>query len=62
MNCETPYLKKMDEILTEKRKSGLRGVKLFVPKSEDCTHEDIARGYCKMEAAEHVTDISNDTL
>lgn len=65
MDCKTPYLTKMDQILTAKRMSGLRGVKLFVQKSDDCTHEDIARGYCKMEEAEdakNFTDISDVEL
>ena len=65
MNCKTPYLTKMDQILSEKRKVGLRGIKLFVQKSDDCTSEDIARGYCKLEEAEaanQFTDISNCPL
>lgn len=65
MNCKTPYLSRMDEILSEKRKSGLRGIKLFVPKSDDCTAEDIARGYCLMEQADrnkHFKDISRVAL
>lgn len=65
INFNTPYLTKMDEILSEKRKSGLRGIKLFVPKSDDCTTEDIARGYCLMEQADrekHFKDISRIAL
>ncbi len=65
MEFNSPYLAKMDEILKEKRKSGLRGIKLFVPKSDDCTPEDIARGYCLMEQADrdgHFKDISRVAL
>ena len=65
MYCNTPCLAKMDRILSGKRKAGLRGVKLFVQKSDDCTHEDIARGYCMMEEASDAgsfTDISNVEL
>ena len=65
MRYDTPYLTKMDEILSEKRESGLCGIKLFVPKSDDCTPEDIARGFCLMEQADrdgHFKDISRIAL
>ena len=65
MNCTTPFLSEMDSILKDKRSRGLRGVRLFVDKSDDRTHEDIARGYCKMEKAEaagHFTDLSDVAL
>ena len=52
MECKTPYLSKMDNILSEKRKAGLQGLKLFVPKSDDCSANDIARSYCMMEEAD----------
>lgn len=52
MDSKSPYITRMNVILREKRSSGLRGVRLFVPKSEDCSAEDIARGFCIMHEAE----------
>ena len=65
MDCNTPYLTEMNEIIRGKRTSGMRGIRLFVQKSDDCTSEDVARGYCLMEKAEQAKsfkDISCDAL
>lgn len=65
MDCTTPYLTEMNDILRKKRASGMCGIRLFVQKSGDCTSEDIARGFCAMEKAEKAKayqDISDVAL
>jgi hypothetical protein len=65
MDCKTPSVNQMDEILSEKRNAGLLGIKLFVRKSGDCSVDDIARSYCIMEKADknnQFDDITNITL
>lgn len=64
-NCKTPYIAEMDRILSDKRASGIRGVRLFVRDGGDVTSEDVARGYCQMCRAEsnnRFEDVTDEVL
>lgn len=65
VDSRTPYIAEMDRILSAKRSTGLRGVRLFVRDGGDVTSEDIARGYCKMckaESEKKFEDVTDEVL
>lgn len=65
MRKETPYVAQMDEIIERKRADGMIGTRLFVDSSTDRTPEDVAEGYCSMEAAVaagRFSDVTGDFL